>query len=64
MEIWIPIGVAIVSGLVSYILSSQKLGREIELSEKRLRRDYQLEFSTEAVLRQLWVSSSSKQISS
>lgn len=53
MEIWIPIAVAIVSGLVSYIASNQRLGREIELSEKRLRRDYQLEFSTEAVIRQL-----------
>jgi len=57
MEMWIPIivaiGLVIVSGLISYILSGQRLGREIELSEKRLRRDYQLEFSTEAVIRQL-----------
>ncbi len=53
MEMWIPIIVAIGSGLASYIASAQRLGREIELSEKRLRRDYQLEFSTEAVIRQL-----------
>lgn len=53
MEMWIPIVVAIVSALFSYYASAHKLGREIELSEKRLRRDYQLEFSTEAVLRQL-----------
>lgn len=53
MDIWIPIGVAVISGLVSYIASGQRLGREIEQTEKRLRRDYQLEFSTEAVIRQL-----------
>lgn len=53
MEMWFPIGVAFVSGLASYIASTQRLGREIKLAEKRLRRDYQLEFSTEAVIRQL-----------
>ncbi len=53
MEMWIPIVVAIFAGWISYIASERKTAKEIGLSEKRLRRDYQLEFSTEAVVKQL-----------
>jgi len=53
VEILIPLLVAVVAGGLSYLASAVKTRKEIALSEKRLRRDYQLEFAAETVARSL-----------
>ncbi|BCH27963.1 hypothetical protein [Mesorhizobium sp. L-8-3] len=56
MEILIPILVAIISSILAYIASERSLRHQIDSFEKKIRRDYQLEFATEAAARKLLLS--------
>jgi len=53
MEMWLPILVALITGLVSYVAAERRIRTEVQQSETRLRRDYQLQFAAESVVRRL-----------